>query len=198
MGTIRKAVGELEAERILVREQGRGTFVVTHNRDYMLNVFFQIVDAAGRKELPQARLLAFEKGAADATTAQRLQIAPRAPVYRIKLLQLLGNQAVIVDHLRLPAATFPDLRAETMASLTSTLYELYQVRYSINVLRSEEHLSAELADADTCKLLRLRPPAPVLKIVRTAYTYKDAAVETRVRFVQTRKHRYLSLLGRAS
>ena len=88
MGTIRKAVGELEAERILVREQGRGTFVVTHNRDYMLNVFFQIVDAAGRKELPQARLLAIEKGAADATTAQRLQIAPRAPVYRIKLLQL--------------------------------------------------------------------------------------------------------------
>ena len=198
IGTIRKAIGELEAERILVREQGRGTFVVTHNSDYMLNVFFQIVDKAGRKELPRSRLLSFDKGPADAATAQRLQLPARAAVFRIKLLQALDGEEVIVDHLRLPASHFPDLRAGTIERLTSTLYEFYQVHYGINVLRLEEQLSAELADADTCRLLRLKQPAPVLKIVRTAYTYKDVAVDTRVRYVQTRNHRYQSLLGRAA
>ena len=39
IGTIRRAINELVAENILVREQGRGTFVVSHTPDYMLNVF---------------------------------------------------------------------------------------------------------------------------------------------------------------
>ena len=33
IGTIRKAVDELVAQNMLVRQQGRGTFVATHNRD---------------------------------------------------------------------------------------------------------------------------------------------------------------------
>ena len=198
IGTVRKAVGELVLERILVREQGRGTFVVSHNQDYMLNVFFHIVDKAGRKELPQSRLISFEKAVADTVTAQQLRVAHRTPVYRIKLLQTLKGKAVIVDHLRLPIARFPDLRAGMLESLNTTLYELYQVQYGINVIRCEEHLSAQLADAETCRLLQLRQPAAVLKIVRTAYTYKDLPVDTRVRFVTTKDHEYLSVLGHAS
>ena len=71
IGTLRKAVDELVAENILEREQGRGTFVRSHTRDYMLNVFFQLVDAEGRKELPQIELLSFARWRADAGTAER-------------------------------------------------------------------------------------------------------------------------------
>src|SRR5205807_3352646 len=47
VGTIRKAMGELVAERVLVRQAGRGTFATRHDRDHMLETFFNIVDAHG-------------------------------------------------------------------------------------------------------------------------------------------------------
>ena len=86
VGTVRKAIGELEAENILVREQGRGTFVVSHTRDYMLNVFFRIVDADGHKELPTVSLIGMKRGRADRSTAALLDLAPRAPVIDIEAL----------------------------------------------------------------------------------------------------------------
>jgi len=36
IGTVRKAIDELVAENILIRQQGRGTYVASHNRDRLL------------------------------------------------------------------------------------------------------------------------------------------------------------------
>ena len=54
IGTLRKAVDELAAGNILVRQQGRGTFVATHSEDRTLFHFFHIArksDGSAR-ELP--------------------------------------------------------------------------------------------------------------------------------------------------
>ena len=42
VGTVRKAVDGLVAEHVLVRRQGRGTFVATHNSDPFLFQYFHI------------------------------------------------------------------------------------------------------------------------------------------------------------
>src|SRR5919199_376281 len=52
VGTVRKALGELVAERVLVRQAGRGTFATRHDRDHMLETFFHIVNEKGEKEFP--------------------------------------------------------------------------------------------------------------------------------------------------
>ena len=109
VGTVRKAIGELEAENILVREQGRGTFVVSHTRDYMLNVFFRIVDADGQKELPTVALLGMKRGRADRSTAALLKLTPRAPVIDIEALLSLKGRPTILDRIRLPAQLFGEL-----------------------------------------------------------------------------------------
>ncbi len=170
IGTLRKAVDELVAENILVRQHGRGTFVASHTRDYMLNVFFAIVGRDGDKRL--------------------------APVLRIRTLLSLRGQPAIVDNIRLPAALFPDLTERTFLQRDTTLYGLYQARYGITVVRTVEEIGAALADAPTRALLGLEPPAAVLRIERTAYTYRDQPVDTRVRYVRTTHHRYLSVLGK--
>ncbi len=79
VGTVRRAVGELAAENVLVRRQGSGTYVASHTRDYMLSVFFWIVDVKDRKELPRAEVLSYRRGRADARTAERLHLRPGAP-----------------------------------------------------------------------------------------------------------------------
>jgi GntR family transcriptional regulator len=195
VGTVRHAVSELTAEHILVRQQGRGTFVVSHTRDYMLNVFFQIVDREGRKELPRAELLHFRRGRAEPAVAKALDLAADETVFRIHILQRLRGAPVIVDHLRLPARLFADLNAEVFANRDTTIYGLLQARYGVSVVRTEEHIEAARADERTARLMRIARCAPLLKIHRTGFAYRNLPVETRVRYVNTAQHRYLSQLG---
>src|SRR5205085_12611880 len=81
VGTIRKAIDELVAERILLRQQGRGTFVATHTEDRTLFYFFHIVGMDGSRELPTTDLLSFRKARANATEAERLGIEVGAAVF---------------------------------------------------------------------------------------------------------------------
>lgn len=196
VGTIRKAVDELVAEHVLVRQQGRGTFVASHTKDYMLSVFFQLVDEAGRKEFPLPRLLSFGRGRADARTAARLALRPGDPVYRIEMVHSFAGRTTIVDSIRIPVRVVPELTERVLAERDSTIYGLLQARFGVSVLRVDELLSSVLADARVAALLGESQPCPVLRIERTAYSYRDLPVDARVRYVSTARHRYLCQLGK--
>ena len=196
VGTLRKAVDELVAENLLVRRQGRGTHVASHTRDTMLTRFFHIVDRAGVKHFPQSRLLGIRRGRADAATAYLLRISVDAPILQIDNLLSLDGEPAIVDRIRLPAVLFPDMSEQIFSERDTTIYGLYQSRYGITVVRTDESITAVIADERVRTLLRLGDPAAVLRIVRTAYAYKDLPVDTRIRFVKTTHHRYLSVSGK--
>src|SRR5687768_14555334 len=109
IGTVRKAIDELVAERILLRQQGRGTFVATHTADRTLFYFFHIVGKDGSRALPTIDLLAFRKARATALEAERLRIARGTPIYRIRNVLKLEGDAVLFDEIAVPAALFSDL-----------------------------------------------------------------------------------------
>lgn len=192
VGTIRKAIDELVAENILVRQQGRGTFVTTHNEDRTLYYFFHIVGKDGAKEPPTHELLSFQKSRADADAERRLGVARGERVLRINNLLRLDGAPVILDEIVLPAARYPDLNESTFSAREGTIYGLYQARYGINVVRINERLSAALPNAHAANMLGVRVSSPVLVIKRVAYTYHDAPVELRTSWVNTDNHEYLS------
>jgi GntR family transcriptional regulator len=196
VGTIRKAVGELEAENVLVRQQGRGTFVASHTRDYMLNVFFRIEGRDGRKELPTATLLSMRRGRADRLTAKALELGARAPVIEIETLLRLHGKPTILDRAWLPAYLFPQLDEHQFLERDGTVYGMFQQRFGITVVRIAEYLTAVTADALAVRLLAVPPGAPLLRIERTAYSYKDQPVDFRIRLIDCREHGYMSLLGK--
>jgi GntR family transcriptional regulator len=196
IGTVRKAIDELVAERILVRHQGRGTFVAGHNARRTLFHFFHIVPAGGGREQPETELLSFDRARADTESAERLNIPHGAAVFRIRnLLRLLGTP-VVLDEITLPAVRFPRLSEKVFRERDSTIYQLYQERYGINVVRSAERLSATLADRPSSKLLGIPAGAPLLRIRRTALTYHNVPVELRTSLVNTAEHEYFSDLGK--
>jgi len=196
IGTVRKAIDDLVAERILVRQQGRGTFVAAHNARRRLFHFFHIVTADGAKEQPQTELLAFERAKADAANAERLNIQRGAPMYRIRNLLRLRGVPVVLDDITLPAERFPRLSEKVFRDRDSTIYQLYQERYGINVVRSAERLSAAVADRTSARLLGVAAGSPLLRIKRTALTYHNVPVELRVSLVNTAEHEYFSDLGK--
>ena len=196
IGTIRRAVDELVAEQILVRQQGRGTFVATHDPKRLLFHFFHIVRSDGVKGLPETEMIAFERDRADAGIARRLNLLPGERVIRIRNLLRLASEPIILDEIVLSQARFPDLNEKIFRERDATIYSLYQTRYGINIVRAAERLRATIADRTAAKLLKLSPGAPLLEIVRTAMTYHNTPVELRRSLVNTAEHEYWSDLGK--
>jgi GntR family transcriptional regulator len=196
IGTIRKAVDSLVAQGALVRRQGKGTFVTAHDGRRLMFHFFHIVGADGAKAYPEVRTVAFERGRAGAAEAAALDLPRDERVIRIRNVLSLDSRPVIVDDLTLPAALFPGLTERIFAARDNTIYHLFQSRYGINVLRTDERLRAVLAAGPAAALLGVAAGSPLLEIRRVALTFRDRPVELRLSLVNTQAHAYHNTFGK--
>ena len=133
---------------------------------------------------------------ADEQAAKALGIAPSDRVIRIRNVLSLAGEPVIVDDLTLSAELFPGLTERIFLARGNTIYHLYQSRYGINVLRTDERLRATLASGDVAQLLHVPPGAPLLEIRRVALPFRDRPVELRISRVDTTRHHYHNTLGK--
>jgi len=195
IGTVRKAIDELVAENILIRQQGRGTFVASHTRDRLLFYFFHIVPQAGDKSYPDVEFVRFARAKADAELAQHFGIAIGDPIFRARNRLRLAGLPVMIDDIAVPAARFPGLTQAQFRDRPSTIYNLYQEAFGISVVSTSERLRATLADAEFAELLDVAKGSPLLQIRRLARTYNEVTVEYRVSRVNTEHHEYWAEIG---
>ncbi|MES2992029.1 MAG: GntR family transcriptional regulator [Pseudomonadota bacterium] len=196
IGTLRRAVDELAAEHILVRRQGRGTFVATHNTDRFLFQFFHVERADGLREAPLVDLVSFERLRADDEPAEALQLRTGDPVIQIENRLRLQGSAVIYDRLTLPSSLFKGLTEKRFRERPGTIYQLYQSDFGISVLRAQERARAAAADRNAVRVLSLPYGQPVMQVRRTALTFGDRPVEHRISIINTAHHDYVNLLSR--
>ena len=195
IGTVRKAIDALVDANLLIRQQGRGTFVATHTRDRLMYYFFHVVPEVGPKAYPDVRTVAFARGKADRVESEKLLVPPGEAVIRIRNLLHLGAEPVIVDDIAIAAARFPGLTEKQFRERPSTIYHLYQDAFGITVARSSERLRAGVADADCADLLGVARGTAVLVVRRVALGLSGEPVEWRVSRVNTAKHEYYAELG---
>ena len=198
IGTVRKAVDELVSENILIRQQGRGTFVAAHNRARLMFHFFHIVRNDGSKLTPEVVLLSFASGLADIEEAAHLGINTGAKVFRIRNVLMLAGEPIIFDTIVIPQVRFPKLTAAKFTNRPNTIYHLYQSAYGITVVRSAERLRARLADSESAGVLAVKLRAPLLEIRRVALTFNDVPVEFRRSLVNTEHYEYFSDLAKTA
>jgi GntR family transcriptional regulator len=195
IGTLRAAVNALVQDGRLIRQQGRGTFVAEHDRDRLRFYFYHVVEQNKTKETyPEVGLVAFNKVRADSVIAGMLGIERNAPVFHLRNRVSLGGEPVNVDDIWLCAKRFVGLEERTIRERRSTLYELYQTRFALTVVRTSERLRASACARDHAALLRKREGDPVLEIRRCALAYDGAPIEWRVSTVNTDRHEYANEL----
>jgi GntR family transcriptional regulator len=196
IGTLRHAVDELAADRILVRRQGRGTYVATHNADRFLFQFFHVERSDGLREVPAVELLSFNRTRLDDDAALALGVRAGEAAFAIETRLSLQGRAVVYDRIAIPAALFKGLTEKRFRDRPSTIYHLYQTEFGITVVRAHERLRAASADRSVARVLALPYGTPVLQVRRTALTFGDKPVEFRVSTVNTAHHDYVNLLTR--
>jgi GntR family transcriptional regulator len=197
IGTLRHAVDELAAEHIVVRQQGRGTFVALHSPDRFLFQFFHVERADGQRDLPDVQTLSFERVRCGADAAQALQLAEGAPVFEIVNVLRLQGAPVVLDRLQVSAVLFKGLTEKRLRERTGTIYQLYQSAFGITVLQAHERAVAVACDRTAARLLGVPVGHPLLRVRRTASTFGGRPVEYRVSDIHTAHHEYVHRLGDA-
>jgi GntR family transcriptional regulator len=195
-GTVRKAVGALASDNLLVRRQGRGTFVATHTEEKTSAYrFLRIRRDDGADEHPVNRLVDLRRGKATAEVARRLELRPGEGVIVLRRVLEYGGIPVILDEITLPAALFRGLTRVRFEAYTGSMYGFFETQFGVRTLRADERLKAVAAEESCAPLLGVAPGTPLLAIDRVTYTYGDRPIELRRGLCVTREHHYLNRLG---
>ncbi len=193
-GTVRKAIDEMAAENLLVRRQGKGTFVATHSDPRSFFRFLRLVPNEG--ELQPSRSVPLECGRAKAgaDVARMLGLEPGAPIIIMRRLLKFAEDAVVFDEIYLPGELFQDLSLDVLKQSDKSLYDLFESRYGVRMIRAEERLRAVAAEGVAAELLKVAEGSPLLLVERVAFTYGNKPVEWRRGFYATRDFHYFNEL----
>ncbi len=192
-GTVRKALNDMVAENLLVRRQGRGTFVSEHTERRALFLFFNLVAEDGSRTMPVSRIISCEHRTATTDERTRLELAAGAEIITVLRLRSLHGEPTIVDRVTVSRALFPNLGGDV--KLPENLYRFYQSEYGITIAKAQERVRAVPATSDEAKLLGLEPGAPLLEIDRISLSLDARSVEWRVSRCNTSQHTYVAERG---
>jgi GntR family transcriptional regulator len=193
-GTVRKAIDALAMENILVRRQGKGTFVATHKEEQSKLRFLRLTSAAGSKELLENELIDCKRLKATTEIAKLTGLKKGTSVIEIKRLLTFSKRPVIIDYIIVQSKPFRGLNGSKINEHNGSLYSMYETLYGVPMVRAEEKLTAVAADEEQAQLLNIKAGFPLLRIERVAYTYEDKPMEWRVGLCVTDVHHYMNEL----
>lgn len=194
-GTVRKALDALTADGVLMRRQGKGTFVATHAEARVQYRFLRLMPDQGRREPMQRRFLELNRLRANADIARALELKAGDGVLQLRRLLLSGAAPVVLDEIWLPARLFKGLTAERLAAYRGPMYGMFESEFGVQMIRAEEKIRAVAASAADGALLNLAEGAPLLLVERRSFTYTDRPVELRRGLCRTDAHYYRNELS---
>jgi GntR family transcriptional regulator len=195
-GTVRKAIDELSAENLLVRRQGKGTFVATHAEERVQYRFLRLTGDEGQAAGPmQRRFLDCRRLRAPADVARLLDLKSGDAAVQIRRLLLANDRPVVLDDIWLPGTLFKGLTAERLSGYRGPMYGLFESEFGVRMIRADEKIRAVAADDATAELLQVQPSAPLLSVERLSFTYGERPVELRRGLYETSTHFYRNELS---
>lgn len=197
-GTVRKAIDELAADNLLVRRQGKGTFVATHAEEQVQFRFLRLVPdqpAEGEAQRMRRRFIDCRRLRAPADVARALRLRASDPALQVRRLLYFRDAPVVLDAIWLPAHLFKGLTAERLGEYRGPMYGLFEQEFGVRMIRAEEKIRAVNADAASAELLGLAAGAALLSVERLSLTYGDKPVELRRGLYNTGSHYYRNELS---
>ena len=193
-GTVRKAIGELELENLLIRRQGKGTFVSSHSETEHRMRFLHVKPFRGSEEAPEIVPIEFQKTRASEKIASKIGLEVAAPIFLIRRLLTFGGRPTALEEISLSAIAFKGLTAEMYEQRKGYLYLLLESNFGAKMIRAEEELTAVAANRDAANQLNVPLHSPLLCIDRVAYSFGDRPVEFRRALFRTDRHCYKNTL----
>ena len=178
-GTVRKAIDDLASEHILMRRQGKGTYVASHSEPSYQYRFLRVTPDSGDKPHPQNLFFGLERAKASGDAAHALALKAGTPTVSFRRLMSFAGKPVILDEIVFAAEQFPGLTLAELEEFHGSVYSFYETVFGVRMIRAEERLRAVAADGFASGHLKVAKGTPLLCVDRIAFTYGDKPVEWR-------------------
>jgi len=193
--TVRRALQTLEADGLIFRRQGLGSFVCERRMAQglvRLTDFAQDMARAGF----QASSHVLHRGTEPCppSVAERLGTEPGAPVLRLDRVRLGDGQPVALDRTWIPLHYAQLLEGRDLTH--ETLYRVLEQDHGIPVLSGRYRITAAAADPALAEGLGVDPGAALLVMERTSRSVGERAIYFQRRFYRSDRMAYELELAR--
>lgn len=194
-GTVRKAIDELAADNLVVRRQGKGTFVATHAERHIQYRFLRLQADNGEEMRAERKIVECRRLRASAEISRLLGLRSADPVVFVRRVLAFQGIPTILEDVWLPGTPFKGLSLEALSSDQGPMYAFFESEFGVRMVRANEKIKAEGASAEAATLLSVAPGHPLLSVERIAYTYNDVPMELRRGIYRTDSHHYKNELS---
>lgn len=183
-GTVRKALDALTAEKILGRQQGKGTFVTQQTPERSMLRFFGFSKPDGQPLSPVTGEEVIKRRKGTAKELRHLDNGDSEEVYEISRVRLIENKPMIFEKIAVCARFFEGL--SEMSPINTTLYTLFQEKYGVHVISTNDEIAATVATKTDAKKLGVEQGTPLLAIQRCTFDIHKKCIEFRTTKVNTK------------
>jgi GntR family transcriptional regulator len=188
-GTMRKALDLLEAERLLTRKQGRGTFINDPASDGLAVRFSNIRNASGHRITGDVRVGSLVQAPATDSEIAHLCLQRPDEVYRVRRFRSHNGRLYMIEDAALPAALFPGLVQQP--SLADRVVGLAR-HYGVLLARSQERVSIASPEKVITDALGHPAGAFVLRLDRVVFSRDGRPIEWRVGYCHLGDEQYVA------
>jgi GntR family transcriptional regulator len=191
-GTVRKALEEMAAEHVVVRHQGKGTFVTARGTGQTVHFFS--MTTADHKPLADRITLSLNHEVAPASRLEQeaLRIGPGSEVIRLYRVRTIKGAPAICDEIVLVNGDFPGFVDFLDKNPRTNTYLIMEKDYGVLAVRAQEWLSAVAAESREAGALQLEAGTPLLKILRISYGLDGKPIEIRSTWVNSTDCHYFN------
>lgn len=176
IGTVRKALNELEARRLIEKRQGRGTFVIDQEVERICDRFCNFHNARGRRFAGVISPISLEVLVGSDEMCRKFRIAPGAQFTRVEQTREMDGRTFMYENVYLPNYLFPNLA--TIDDLPSNMSSLAQ-KYGIVLDRAVERVEVRSVPDEVARVLGVEPGIFTLFVERTVFDYAGKPVHLR-------------------
>lgn len=175
--TVRHALGVLTNERLLRRERGRGTTVVSSGPpaviERSLSTFYAFAwETRARGATQHSYVLERTVLPADQTMAGRLTVGPGSELERIVRLRTADEDPLVLETAYLPREFSRVLDGRALEQ--DSIYDVLEQRCEIRITGARESIRPIVLGRGTARLLHATSGAPAFSVERTTWSDRGA------------------------
>lgn len=174
--TAKRVLDDLEAEGILVRHQGRGTFLAPSRVSQVLDHFYRFATNMEQQGFqPTWKNLKVGVVPSEAKIAKPLNLKPAERVIRLERLRLLNEEPYFWQTSYLPEKLFPGLEREDHDRVA--LYDILAQKYHVQPVHCRDTFEPTLVHRRDAKLLQVPVRSAGMLLERIAYDAEGTPME---------------------
>ena len=174
--TLRRALGVLESQGLIIRVHGVGTYIAEPKIERQMEKVFRFSNKMQERGFnPGAKIISIEHIVADRALSMKLALLDSSAVFSILRLRSINKEPVMLESYAIPEERFPGLDRYDLEG--RSIYEVMEIEYNVSILRARQSFEPVIATTFEAELLNIPVGDALMLEKRLSYDEDNIPIE---------------------